>query len=286
LVQNLMIAFELKEYRFSPKCVFDGEICIDGIDAIKFYLQNPNEHIKIFDGDDTGAIVRGDMKYWFSKDGHKIHAIQIGELCDDEREYIAKNRIDENTVPNISTKFAYLVPLWQEWVASVDKIVPRENRYYNLIRGVSAKKAQSLRLGNAKIPSELAGFYMIFNVSYNAVTSAFSFGIAGREYALIAFDDIKREWESVGELIDEFSSEQTSKKPEFNGYASPKWIPLAHDYEGNYLLYDAEFGQIIELDNESWSRRVVANSLSELLKNEINSLKSGNLKRFEFILKE
>jgi cell wall assembly regulator SMI1 len=56
------------------------------------------------------------------------------------------------------------------------------------------------------------------------------------------------------------------------------------------LLYDTDpaskgkFGQIIELQNESWDRNIVADSLEELIQNEIHNLKSGKIEHFDFIV--
>jgi cell wall assembly regulator SMI1 len=66
-------------------------------------------------------------------------------------------------------------------------------------------------------------------------------------------------------------------------------VPFAEGRNGDYLLYDTDpseqgdFGQIIELQNESWQRNVVAESLEALLKNEIALIKAGK-KDFTFIL--
>lgn len=58
---------------------------------------------------------------------------------------------------------------------------------------------------------------------------------------------------------------------------------------GDYLLIDTDpsekgtFGQIIELQNEGWTRSVVASSLEELITQEIEIIKSEGNNRFGFI---
>lgn len=73
-------------------------------------------------------------------------------------------------------------------------------------------------------------------------------------------------------------------------YANPKWIPFATGRNGDYLLYDMDpgekgtYGQIIELQNESWKRKVIAKSFTTLIENEIELIKKGHLKKYDFIL--
>ncbi|PWB22398.1 SMI1/KNR4 family protein [Flavobacterium sp. HTF] len=61
---------------------------------------------------------------------------------------------------------------------------------------------------------------------------------------------------------------------------------------GDYLVYDTDpaekgkLGQIIELQNESWERNIVADSLEELIQNEINNLKSATPQHFDFIINQ
>lgn len=113
-------------------------------------------------------------------------------------------------------------------------------------------------------------------------------------YELIPFEDIKEEWEAIQDLQfdeDDLPEQEIDfEKIKTNNYANPKWIPFATARNGDYLLYDTDpaskgkFGQIIEFQNVSWERNIVADSLEELIQNEINNLKSGKIEHFDFIL--
>lgn len=80
-----------------------------------------------------------------------------------------------------------------------------------------------------------------------------------------------------------------SDKVKAVNYANPKWIPFAEGRNGDYLLIDTDpsekgsFGQIIELQNEGWTRSVVASSLEEVIRQEIEIIKSEGNNRFGFI---
>ena len=132
------------------------------------------------------------------------------------------------------------------------------------------------------------------NVDYDAVTSAFQFGVNNWSYELIPFQDIAEEWNSIQDLQfdeDDLPEQEIDfEKINTNNYANPKWIPFATGRNGDYLLYDTDpaskgkFGQIIELQNESWDRNIVADSLEELIQNEISNLRAGKTEHFDFII--
>lgn len=101
----------------------------------------------------------------------------------------------------------------------------------------------------------------------------------GYFYDLIAFSEIARHWDEIHGLEgeDEVSSGEVSKEVKVANYANEKWIPFAESRDGDYLLFDADpspsgkFGQILELQNDAWTRIVVSPSLSELVQREIDS---------------
>lgn len=172
--------------------------------------------------------------------------------------------------------------LWNEWKILIDKIVPQNNKYYTLTNGINNELAQKQKVIKADIviPNELIEFYKIYNVKSNSIFSVFSFTINEMWYEIIPFENIKKEWENIKEL--EFE----------NDYINPKWIPFAITDQGDYLLYNTAtnnkeiFGQIIELQNESWERNIIANSIEEILQMQIEQIKKGEPKDFfEFVLK-
>lgn len=191
-----------------------------------------------------------------------------------------------------------LSQLFTNWIDLIHKIVPEHNPYFNLTSGISEMEIEAHKTleNGLEIPVDLIHLYKIYNVKYHPVTAAFQFFINDFEYDLIPFENIKKEWEGIqnlyfGDSLEEGNLENFDPKVNADDYANPRWIPFADGKNGDYLLFDTDpselgtYGQIIELQNESWERNVVANSLEELFQNQIDLLQSGNSNLFEFILK-
>ena len=185
--------------------------------------------------------------------------------------------------------------LCNEWIDQITRIVPRENEYYNLKPGITEVEIAEHRSLSADIhiPDDLLRFYQVMDVEYDSVASAFTF----RSHDLIAFKDIAKEWQDINDLFgldnpDDLDLSGYSDKVKAEGYANPRWIPIATSRDGDYLLYDTDpsekgrYGQIIALSNESWTRVVVAESLTQLIQHEIDEIRRGNIEQFEFILEE
>lgn len=193
----------------------------------------------------------------------------------------------------VDGRYQYLVPLWKGWVDAIEQIVPKENEYFNLANGISQNDIGSYTTidNGINIAEELVNFYKIQNVTYNPVTSAFSFSVNGWNYDLLPFRSIPAEWEAIMDLQGDGEPQKdiVSEKLKLDDYANPNWIPFATGRNGDYLLYDTDpsdkgkYGQIVELQNESWQRNVVADSLQELIRREIDAIKSGYIKKFDFI---
>lgn len=202
---------------------------------------------------------------------------------------------------DIDARFNYLIGLWNEWITAILQYVPTDNEYFNLKFGITDQERQRFMTiqGELSVPDELVAFYQIYDVDYAVIASPFSFEVAGGEYDLIPFRDIKKQWtfnqnlniddEPNPEIID-FSPKVTI--PKGYDYASPAWIPIAEDKGGNFLLYDTQpssqgkYGQIIELINETWERNVVADSLADLLRFQLDEIQQQGEARFEFILED
>ena len=285
-VESIGIELELREYDFSPKKIFTGEFLFEGQELFQHYENNKNELVKLFKGDRSGAFILSGISIWFDKEGGKITGLSISPAEEKEKKITAP----------LDPEFTLFKPLWQEWISEINKIVSTNNDYYNLEDGISLKDIQqhSVLEDDIKIPSALVNFYKVQNVYYDAVTSAFQILINNWPYELIPFEDIKEEWESIQDLQfheDDLPEQEIDfEKINTNNYANPKWIPFATGRNGDYLVYDTDpaskgkFGQIIELQNESWSRDIVAESLEELIQNEINNLRSGKTEHFDFII--
>lgn len=285
-IENFILKLEFGNDDYSTKNPFSGEFIFDDHDLFEFYKFNKNQLVKLFKGDDSGAFILNGISVWFYKEDDKIKAIDISSY----QEKIKKPRLP------IDPEFKQFEFLWQEWINEINKIVSTDNRYYNLTDGIAAEdlKEHSVLEDEIKIPSALQNFYKVQNVEYDAVTSAFQFLINNWSYDLIPFEDIKEEWNSIQDLQfdeDDLPEQEIDfEKIKTTNYANPKWIPFATGRNGDYLVYDTDpaekgkFGQIIELQNESWERNIVADSLEELIQNEINNLKSGKTEHFDFII--
>lgn len=284
--ESLAVEFEIKEYDFCAKSIFAGEFIFDGQEILQYYKNNKNELVKLFKGDRSGALVRNGISVWFDKEDDKITSLSISAYEEKEKKISA----------NLDPEFKIFEPLWNEWILEINKIVPTDNDYYNLTEGISEEDIEnhSTLEDGITVPPALLNFYKVQNVEYDAVTSAFQILINNWPYELIPFEDIAEEWNSIQDL--QFHEDDLPlmdydlEKININNYANPKWIPFATGRNGDYLLFDADpapkgkFGQIIELQNDSWSRDIVAESLEELIQNEINNLKTGNTEHFDFIV--
>lgn len=285
-VESLAVEFEVREYDYCAKSIFTGEFIFDGQELFQYYEDNKNKLVKLFKGDRSGAFILNGISIWFDKEDGKITSLSISVHEEKEKKITAP----------IDPEFKLFEPLWQEWISEINKIVSTNNDYYNLTEGISEEDIQEhIELENdITIPPALVNFYKVKNVDYDPVTAVFQFGVNNWSYDLIPFQDIAEEWNSIQDL--QFDEEDLpEQKIDFekintNNYANPKWIPFATGRNGDYLLYDTDpaskgkFGQIIELQNESWDRNIVANSLEELIQNEIHNLKSGKIEHFDFIV--
>lgn len=282
-VESLAVEFEVKKYDYCAKSIFTGEFIFEGEELFQYYENNKKQLIKLFKGDRSGAFILNGISVWFDKEDGKITSLSISAREEKEKKV---------SVP-VDPEFKFFQPLWKEWISEINKIVSENNDYYNLAEGISEDDINnhSVIEDEITIPLALINFYKIQNVDYDAVTSAFQFSINNWSYELIPFQDIADEWISIQDL--QFNEEDLPEQDEVdfekiktNNYANPKWIPFATGRNGDYLLYDTDpaskgkFGQIIELQNESWSRIIVADSLEELIQNEINNLKSRQNRAF------
>lgn len=286
--EHLMLELKCNKYDYCSKNPFKGEFIFDGQEIFAFYESNKSQLVKLFKGDKTGAFFLNGISVWFDKEEGQITGIDISASEAKEKK--------EKTPALIDNEFKHFEPLWEEWITEINKIVSTDNDYYNLSDGISAEdvKEHSVLEDEIQIPKALQNFYKIQNVAYDAVTSAFQFLINNWSYDLIPFEDIAEEWNSIQDL--QFDEEDLPEleidfeKIKTNNYANPKWIPFATGRNGDYLVFDTDpaekgkFGQIIELQNESWDRNIVADCLEELIQNEIRNLRAGKTEHFDFII--
>ena len=269
-VEHILVCYEIEKYAFSPKQVFTGEFSINNTAIGTYYTANRSATRKLFQGDEGGALLFGQTSIWFSLDDGNIQSIEIGknELADVEPPL---------PIPP-DPAYAYLQPLWDNWIAATNELVPPYNTYYNLRHGITAQELANLpSTADFQLPAELLNFYKINNVLYDPVTAVFCFIYANWQYDLLPFNSLYEHWQGIQQL-----------QTDGNDYANPRWIPFAEGRNGDYLLFNAVpgdgYGQIIELQNEAWTRVVVATSLADLLQRETDTIKNQPGDRFDFIL--
>lgn len=278
--QSLLIQLVAEKYDFSPKANFNGKLSFYGEDGFSYYPKNKDKLEKLFLSDDSGAFVFNDISAWFSLDEKDekqvLSAIQISP-------YVEPDFKNPKIKVAVDSDYAHFEKLWLDWIQAIESVVPRNNRYFNLISGITNEAIQSAEKNkDIQIPKALVNFYKVRDVDYDGVTSAFNFNVEGAEYDLLPFKDIITRWSEIQDLQSDDEGEDE--------YANPKWIPFAENHEGDYLLFDSntepkgKYGQIIELQNESWKRDIVADSLESIIRKEIQSINDGNIQRFDFIL--
>ncbi len=113
-------------------------------------------------------------------------------------------------------------------------------------------------------------FQLIGNVEYGI-----SCLLAGLE--IYSIDEMFEEWKSWREFDDDDNlnnADYYSSMPIGAvkcRYTNSKWIPLAHDYASNYIGVDLDpdenglIGQIINFGRDENNKRVISNSIKELL---------------------
>lgn len=294
-IENLYICLVPKKYVFSPTNIFKGEFLLHNQDVIEYRKKNTNNLIKSFKGDIGCKFNIAETSCWYDIDDDTIIGIELQK--DDGNAYEIPMKLERQNPISIDDKFSYLIPLWEAWKVEIIKTVPIDNEYFNLKYGITESEAtQHSKISNEiTLPDELIAFYKIYDVVYDAITSPVNISANGFDYYVLPFLHIKTEWENIqalqfGDDLEESSLENFSDKVQASDYANPRWIPFAEGKNGDYLLYDTDpsavgsYGQIIELQNESWERIVVADSLSELLQKEIDLLANGGTTKFDFIM--
>ena len=287
-IEGLLLVWDDGNFDFSPTKPFSGIFTINAEEATSYYKSNRSKRVKLFKTDEGGAFIMNNICAWFDVEEYKINAIEI-------KAHLAPPQVTITPLA-VPDAFKHLVPLWLQWVEEITKLVPTDNRYYNLTHGITEKELQAAKqFKEFTMPDTLIYFYAIHNVAWDAVTAAFSFAVNGWSYDLLPFERIYKGWSDIddlqlGEDCEPADLKGYSEKVKANDYANPNWIPIAEGRNGDWLLFDTDpsgkgtYGQIIELQNESWTREVVANSLEDLLQKAITALQSGQAKQLDFIL--
>lgn len=287
LVEAIAVGIGSSADPFSPEKNFSGDLLFNGEDAITYYNANKGKRIRLSKGGEAQCIVLNGVTYFFSVQDGKIETVSISA-------YSAPP--GPPTPLEIDEPFRHYAALWQAWIAETKGAISENNRFDNLTHGITEKDITDHKsAGCFDMPLALLNFYKLHNVYYDGVTSAYSFSTNGWQYDLIPFERIRDHWEPIQGIDDDDDDPpdtgDCSEKIISIGYSNPGWIPFAEGRNGDYLLFDTDpsdsgiFGQIVELENESWNRNVVADSLAQLLQNEIDLIKAGN-KDFGIILDE
>ncbi|MDM1380972.1 SMI1/KNR4 family protein [Myroides marinus] len=292
-IDTIEVTYIVEDYSNAAKHPFGGQLYLNGeTDPMAYYNNHKKERIKLWDSDDTGAFVFDDVTVWYN-----IRNDQFISLSLQKYEEVVEEVVD--TLP-MDEGYEYLEVVWKEWKAAIENKVGADNKYYNPTHGITQEQLdaveEQLQEEEVVLPELLVNFYKAGNVKWNAVTSAIRLGANGWGYDLLPFENIANEWDEVNGLFDEDEEVDEELLVNFDSrlkctsYANPKWIPIAEGKNGDYLLMDTDpsdtgtYGQIVELQNESWERTVVAMSLEELIYREIAILEGNDDEGYQFII--
>ena len=288
LIDTIEISFKPQGYEQSPRSPFKGQFNFKDQDAISYFFEHPELRIPIYEGDTHKALVAHQTSAWFH-----------GDLKQHELDGISFSSYEAPKTPEtltLDSQFTYLETLWNEWINAIEKVIPKYNRYFNLKHGIQTEDIENLKnYTKIEIPEILINFYKVHNVYWDAVSSAFQFNINDWGYDLLPFEKIYDEWEGITQFNTEENLPKTTypnynEQIKINDYTNPKWIPFAEGRNGDYLLIDLDpsptgkLGQIIELQNESWKRNVIANSLEDLIQITIKQLQEPLSDHLKFLL--
>lgn len=287
IISSIVVQLVSHNFKSSPKKKFTGSFSIDGIEIFDYFHAQKTSRIKLFKGDRDGAFIFKNTSVWFDIEEDHIKGISIS--------YYEPAPKKESL--QVDVKFSYYTALWQQWIAAIQKLVPENNAYYNLKQGIAQEDIDTIPLEEGfHLPDTLVNFYKVADVEYEPVASPFTFNIKNNQFDVIPFADIHGHWVGIQELCDGDIDEQILKgyapAIKTEDYTNPRWIPIAEDRNGDYLLMDTDpgskgvYGQIIELQNESWNRNVVADSLEQLIQQQIIHLNKGADKYMKFFLKK
>ncbi|MDR2221816.1 MAG: SMI1/KNR4 family protein [Flavobacteriaceae bacterium] len=293
LVDTIEVTYIVEDYSSAAKHPFVGQLCLNGeTDPMLYYNNHKKERIKLWDSDDTGAFVFEDATVWYNIREEGLTSLSLQAFEEPIEEQVDVLPFDEN--------FEYLEVVWKEWKVAIENKVGADNKYYNPTHGITQEQLdtviEQLEEVEVTLPAILVNFYKGGNVKWNAVTSAISLQANGWNYDLLPFENIVSEWENINDLFDEDEEVDEELIANFDSrlkctsYANPNWIPIAEGKNGDYLLIDTDpsdtgtYGQIIELQNESWERTVVAFCLEELIYREIASLEGETTEHQQFII--
>ena len=288
LIDTIDVSFKRRENDAAPKHAFKGQFHYGQHEAISYFFKHPELRIPIYEGDRNKALVAHDVYAWFH-----------GDLKNQQIDGISFSAYIKSEIPEplaLAPEYAHFQTLWSNWLNAIHSIVPQHNNYYNLKHGIQRQDIQEIHMQNEMhMPEVLTSFYKVHNVYWNPVTAIFTFFVKGWNYDLLPFEDIYKHWQhnvelNTGENLDHSNYPNYDVRTKISDYTNPNWIPFAEGRNGDYLMIDldpseqGQYGQIIELQNESWERNVISSSLEDFIQINIDQLKKSDDIRYAFIL--
>ncbi|WP_299779012.1 hypothetical protein [uncultured Formosa sp.] len=79
VAESITISLNLDTHNFSPKQTFGGIFYYNSQNIVSYYKSHKQQHVKLFKGDDSGALVVNNISAWFSVRREQIEAIEISE---------------------------------------------------------------------------------------------------------------------------------------------------------------------------------------------------------------
>lgn len=287
-IETIEVSFQHEDFDSSPQQSFKGQFIYNQQNAISLFFDQPELRQFAYDGSNRSALITNQICASFQGDFKQKHI-----------EAISFSAYQTPTDPEkllLDSRFVHLEQLWADWITAIEQIVSQENKYYNLKHGIEQQDILDLQQQQEmQIPEILINFYKVHNIEWDAVTSVFSFSVEGMGYDLLPFEDIYQHWQNnvelnTGEHLDASNYPNYDARTKINDYTNINWIPFAESRDGDYLMLDLDpaeggtYGQIIELQNESWERNIIANSLEHLVEMTIEQLNDPDDDRYEFIL--
>lgn len=77
LIESLTLELEPDAYNFSPKKKFLGTFYFKDEDITKYYKSHKTECVKLFEGDNDGALILNNVSAWFDVNEGVISAIEL-----------------------------------------------------------------------------------------------------------------------------------------------------------------------------------------------------------------
>ncbi|AEH01956.1 hypothetical protein [Lacinutrix sp. 5H-3-7-4] len=133
IIESLVISYQRESYNFSPKNIFSGIFHFNNQDIITYYKSHDFKHVKLFKGDNNGALVMAEVSAWFDVDDSIIRAIEVGQYIPyDKRKGIPEDKytiepLDEEIIE--FKDFGFKLSVIEELMYVKELLLPKFDLY-------------------------------------------------------------------------------------------------------------------------------------------------------------